>query len=116
MLIDEDGIDLNMWKEKLDSGETANLQKLTDEMISRNLRNSVFVNITANDKVAGTYEKLLQKSVTVVACNKIAASSAYSNYKKLKDLAREYNSQFLFETNVEAKYCSNNSHFKRFDA
>jgi aspartokinase/homoserine dehydrogenase 1 len=37
-----------------------------------------------------------------VACNKIAASSAYSNYKKLKDLAREYNSRFLFETNVGA--------------
>jgi aspartokinase/homoserine dehydrogenase 1 len=37
-----------------------------------------------------------------VACNKIAASSAYDNYKRLKDLAHEYNCQFLFETNVGA--------------
>jgi len=102
MLIDEEGIDIKNWKEKLEAGETASLQKLTDEIISRNLRNSVFVDITANDKVAGVYGLLLQKSISVVACNKVAASSAYSNYKKLKDLAREFNSQFLFETNVGA--------------
>ena len=78
----------------------ANLQKFIHEIINRNLRNSIFVDITANDKVAAVYDQLLQKSISVVACNKIAASSAYSNYKKLKDLAREFNCQFLFETNV----------------
>ncbi|MEO7983419.1 MAG: bifunctional aspartate kinase/homoserine dehydrogenase I [Bacteroidota bacterium] len=102
MLIDEEGIALDQWKEKLDAGETASLQKFIDEIISRNLRNSVFVDITANDKVATVYDQLLQKSISVVACNKVAASSAYSNYKKLKDLAREFSSQFLFETNVGA--------------
>ena len=102
MLIDEEGIDLNNWKEKLDGGETASLHKFIDEIISRNLRNSIFVDITANDKVAIVYDQLLKKSISVVACNKVAASSAYSNYKSLKDLSREFNSQFLFETNVGA--------------
>ncbi|MFN2439164.1 MAG: bifunctional aspartate kinase/homoserine dehydrogenase I, partial [Chitinophagaceae bacterium] len=102
MLINEKGIDLNKWNEKLDQGETANLQKFVDEIISRNLRNSIFVDITANDKVAAIYDQLLQKSISVVACNKVAAASSYDNYKKLKDLAREFNSQFLFETNVGA--------------
>ncbi|MDZ4795390.1 MAG: bifunctional aspartate kinase/homoserine dehydrogenase I [Bacteroidota bacterium] len=102
MLINEEGIDLDSWKEKLDAGETASLQKFADEIISRNLRNSVFVDITANDKVATVYNQLLQKSIAVVACNKVAASSAYSNYKNLKDLAREFSTQFLFETNVGA--------------
>jgi bifunctional aspartokinase / homoserine dehydrogenase 1 len=102
MLIDEDGIDLKNWKIKLDAASVANLQKFIDEIIARNLRNSVFVDITANDKVAVVYSQLLQKSISVVACNKVAASSAYDNYKKLKDLAREYNCQFLFETNVGA--------------
>jgi len=102
MLIDEDGIDLNSWKQKLDGGNEAGLQEFVDEVISRNLRNSIFVDITANEKVAGIYDQLLQKSISVVACNKVAASSAYGNYKKLKDLAREYNAQFLFETNVGA--------------
>lgn len=102
MLIDEEGIDLANWKEKLDAGETASLQQFVEEIVSRNLRNSIFVDITANDKVAAVYDQLLQKSISVVACNKVAASSAYSNYKKLKDLSREFNSQFLFETNVGA--------------
>ncbi len=102
MIIKEDGIDLDNWKNQLDEGETANLEKFTEEIINRNLRNSIFVDITANDKVASVYDQLLQKSISVVACNKIAASSVYDNYKKLKDLAREYNCQFLFETNVGA--------------
>ena len=52
--------------------------------------------------MAGVYDQLLENSISVVACNKVAASSAYDNYKKIKDLAREFNSQFLFETNVGA--------------
>ncbi len=102
MLIDEEGIDLYNWKEKLDAGHTANLQQFINQIISRNLRNSIFVDVTANDKVAGVYDQLLEKSVAVVACNKVAASSTYSNYSKLKDLAREFSTKFLFETNVGA--------------
>jgi len=102
MLLDEEGIDLKSWKKKLEAAPAADLQKFIDEIIARNLRNSVFVDITANDQVAKVYNQLLQKSISVVACNKVAASSAYDNYKKLKDLAREYNSHFLFETNVGA--------------
>ncbi len=102
MLIEEEGVDMNTWKENLAAGEPADLQKFVNEIIGRNLRNSIFVDITANEKVASVYDQLLEKSISVVACNKVAASSAYSNYKKLKDLAREFSSQFLFETNVGA--------------
>ena len=102
MLIDETGIAINTWKERLDAGEKANLQQFIDEIISRNLRNSIFVDITANETVASVYDQLLKKSIAVVACNKVAASSKYINYKKLKDLAREFSCQFLFETNVGA--------------
>ncbi len=102
MRLQEEGIDLAKWKEELDAGQPASLQGFVEEIIRRNLRNSLFVDITANDKVASVYDQLLQKSISVVACNKVAASSAYTNYKKLKDLAREFNCQFLFETNVGA--------------
>ena len=102
MLVNEDGIDLRNWKSLLDTGNKAELQQFVDEIISRNLRNSIFVDITANADVAAVYAQLLRKSIAVVACNKVAASSRYQEYKKLKDLAREYNSQFLFETNVGA--------------
>jgi len=102
MLLREDGVDLNNWKDELERGESASIQNFVDGIIARNLRNSIFVDVTANDKVAGVYDKLLQKSISIVACNKIAASSAYVQYKRLKDLANEFNCQFLFETNVGA--------------
>ena len=102
MLLEENGINLLTWEEKLNNGNKANLQAFINEIIERNLRNSVFVDITANDVVAGVYDQLLKKSISVVACNKVAASSAFDNYKKLKDLAREFNCHFLFETNVGA--------------
>ena len=69
---------------------------------SKNLRNAVFVDVTANEAVAMSYDQLLQRSISVVACNKVACSSSYGYYKKLKDLAREHNCLFLFETNVGA--------------
>ncbi len=102
MLIDEEGIGLEQWQECLDRGENADLEGYVEAIIGRNLRNSIFVDITASEEVAGVYGQLLRKSISVVACNKVATSLAYPNYKKLKDLAVEYSSEFLFETNVGA--------------
>jgi aspartokinase/homoserine dehydrogenase 1 len=78
------------------------LEEFVDTVIAKNLRNSVFVDVTASDKVAKVYEDLLVKSISIVACNKIACSSAYEYYKRLNFLSQEYNAPFLFETNVGA--------------
>jgi aspartokinase/homoserine dehydrogenase 1 len=102
MLFNNDGIDLNNWKELLQQGVSMNLQELSAEIQRKNLRNSVFVDVTANDDIAKIYDGLLQKSISVVACNKVAASAKYDYYKKLKSDAHEYSSLFLFETNVGA--------------
>ncbi|MHA4808532.1 bifunctional aspartate kinase/homoserine dehydrogenase I [Flavitalea flava] len=102
MVFNDEGIDLQNWKSLLDQGEPMDLEDWVRGILSRNLRNVVFADVTANQQVAGCYDRLLQKSISVVACNKIACSSPYGYYKKLKDLAREYNSLFLFETNVGA--------------
>ncbi|HLP38875.1 bifunctional aspartate kinase/homoserine dehydrogenase I [Lacibacter sp.] len=102
MLINENGIDLNKWDELLQSGEASNLDQFVQSIIKRNLRNSVFVDVTANAIIADVYASLLEKSIAVVACNKVAASSKLSNYKKLKHLSTEFNAPFLFETNVGA--------------
>lgn len=101
MVISEEGLNGN-WEIQLASGEKADLSAFVQQIISRNLRNSVFVDVTAHESVAQVYGSLLQKSIAVVACNKIAASSPYANYARLKELAREYNTRFLFETNVGA--------------
>ncbi len=102
MLLNDSGIELSNWKEGLAASADANIHSFVEAIIEKNLRNSVFVDVTANAEVAGVYGSLLQKSISVVACNKIACSAPYAEYKHLKSLAREFNAQFLFETNVGA--------------
>jgi aspartokinase/homoserine dehydrogenase 1 len=102
MVFEEDGINLNEWKAKIDQGETANAAAFIKRVAEVNLRNSIFVDITANYEIAGIYDQFLSKNVAVVTCNKIACSSDYDNYKNLKNLSRKYNAPFLFETNVGA--------------
>ena len=102
MIFDEDGIDLKNWKEQLAKGEKASLQGFFENAKALNLRNSIFVDVTANKDVADLYAQYLRESIGIVACNKIACSSEYSNYKELKRLSLKYNAPLLFETNVGA--------------
>jgi aspartokinase/homoserine dehydrogenase 1 len=102
MYFDEDGIPLKEWQSLLEKGETANKEQFIANVKALNLRNSIFVDITANEEVSKTYEQYLKQNVAVVTCNKIACSSAYDNYKNLKSLSRKFNAPFLFETNVGA--------------
>ena len=102
MIFREEGIDLDHWKEALEKGDKMDLAGWVANIQSRNLRNAVFADVTANNEVATCYDSLLQKSISVVACNKVACSSPYGYYRRLKDLSREYNALFLFETNVGA--------------
>jgi aspartokinase/homoserine dehydrogenase 1 len=102
MFFNDEGIKALQWKEFLQKADTMNLQELVSTIQKKNLRNSVFIDVTADEDVAKTYNSFLQKSISVVACNKIACSSSYEYYKSLKDLAREFNALFLFETNVGA--------------
>jgi aspartokinase/homoserine dehydrogenase 1 len=105
ILFDEDGIDLLNYESRITNdgiNQSSTSAAIAELIIEKNLRNSIFVDVTANAEVVETYSKLLQKAVSVIACNKIAASSEYENYRKLKDTAREYNANFLFETNVGA--------------
>jgi aspartokinase/homoserine dehydrogenase 1 len=102
MIFNDEGINLNDWKEQLSEGAEMNIQGFVDTVIEKNLRNTVFADVTANEKVAACYDQLLKKSISVVACNKIACSSSFEYYTELKKLATEFNAQFFFETNVGA--------------
>ena len=101
-LINIEGLDLTNWKEQLAAAPTGTTAEYVAAITDNNLRNSIFVDVTAHETVANVYAQLLEKAVSVVACNKIACSSPYENYAKLKSLAREFNASFLFETNVGA--------------
>ena len=101
MVFNDEGIDLENWKELLAKVKPMNMQEFIDIIRSKNLRNSVFADVTANDNGCNVMTSFCKKYFSV-ACNKVACSSSYDYYKKLKDLAREFNAPFLFETNVGA--------------
>ena len=102
MLVNEEGLDPGSARDLLGNAAAGDVAAFTDEILARNLRNSIFVDVTASPEVVEMYPKLMEKSISVIACNKIAASSGYDKYQYLKGLAREYNTNFLFETNVGA--------------
>lgn len=102
MVFDENGISLKDWETALAEGQKADQSLFFQTIKSYNNRNSIFVDNTASPAVSDTYVSYLKNSISVVTCNKIACSSAYENYRELKDLARKYNAPFLFETNVGA--------------
>ena len=101
-IFSRDGIDLGNYKELLNASEPSNAQKMLDGVLSMNIFNSVFVDCTASAEVAGLYQSLLEHNVSVVACNKIAASSDFADYLKLKKTALKHGVKFRFETNVGA--------------
>ena len=102
MVFNDEGIRLSEWEKHIEKGENAALAGFFEKVKALNLRNSVFVDITANDKVANMYANYLKNSIAVVACNKIASSATFKKYKQLKELSKEYNVPYLFETNVGA--------------
>ena len=97
-----DGLDLKNWRKLLKSGNKMNLNLLYNNVKKLNLRNSIFIDNTASEKISNEYEKYLKNNIGVVTCNKIACADRYNKYLNLKNLSRKYGSPFLFETNVGA--------------
>ena len=103
MLFNKDGIDLNTYAQDLGSnGLKVNSELICKEILEMNIFNSVFVDCTASPQVAALYQELIQNNISVVAANKIAASSEYDKYIDLKETARRRGVKYLFETNVGA--------------
>ena len=103
MLLNPEGINLSGYREELEKlGEKADIELFIQKMQFLNLRNSVFIDCTADPGIASNYLKVLNSYVSVVTANKIACSGGYSLYQELKKTAREKNVKFMFETNVGA--------------
>lgn len=101
-IFSRDGIDLANYHELLEKADPSNTEHLRNEIIGMNIFNSVFVDCTASGEVAELYQTLLEHNISVVAANKVAASSDYDSYIKLKETALRRGVKFLFETNVGA--------------
>lgn len=101
-LFNSDGIDLANYRELLADAPESNEKKLCDAIIEMNCFNSVFVDCTASKEVAEIYQPLLEHNISVIAANKIAASSSYEKYARLKETALARGVFFRYETNVGA--------------
>ena len=101
-IFNRDGLNLDNFREELKASEPSDNEKLRDKILSMNIFNSVFVDCTASKEVASLYQTLLEHNVSVIAANKIAASSEYENYERLKKTAIQRGVVFRFETNVGA--------------
>ncbi|MDR1343925.1 MAG: bifunctional aspartate kinase/homoserine dehydrogenase I [Tannerellaceae bacterium] len=103
LLLCREGLNLDGCIPELrEKGENSSPRYLCEEILKMNIFNSVFVDCTASAEIAGIYEELLKNNISVVAANKVAASSMYGNYVKLKETARQRDIKYLFETNVGA--------------
>ncbi|MDP4223681.1 MAG: bifunctional aspartate kinase/homoserine dehydrogenase I [Bacteroidota bacterium] len=103
MIIGNQHLPLEGWRERLENeGEKSDIDSFISRMTKLNLRNSVFIDCTANDRVAGTYAEILKNYVSVVTASKIACSSEYCYYHELKSLASERGIRFMYETTVGA--------------
>jgi len=104
MIFDREGLDPASIAGKLsgDQDEKSDMHNFCAKMIGMNMFNSVFVDCTAEKKVADQYHTILNNFISIVAANKVAASSDYEAYRELKELAANHGVKYLFETNVGA--------------
>lgn len=102
MVLSDTGIDLTSWEDALAQGEKSDVDSFFAHAKKLNLRNSIFVDNTANEAIATEYQRYLENNIGIVTCNKIACADQLSNYQTLKKTSRKYSSPFLFETNVGA--------------
>lgn len=101
-IYDRDGLDLADYRKQLDTSEESTPKKLHDTVIGMNIFNSVFVDCTASKEISNLYQDLLEHNISVIAANKLAASSDYEDYIRLKRTAIARGVKFRFETNVGA--------------
>lgn len=103
MIIREEGITGPDWKSvMMASDQKSNLESFTGQMFSLNLPNTIFIDNTSSSDVSALYERILEKSISIVTSNKLAASSSFENYSRLKRMAVRKRVQFGFGSNVGA--------------
>lgn len=101
-IFNRDGIDLENYHKQLKNSKESDTSNLRKEVIGMNIFNSVFVDCTASKDVSALYQEFLEHNISVIAANKIAASSDYGSYIRLKKTALSKGVKFRFETNVGA--------------
>ena len=102
-LLNENGIDLNHYKNNLDSNlQSFDKEKLKAFRQQSNMINPIIVDCTSSTAIAKDYCDFFQAGYHIVAANKKANTLSYEYYQLLKHTAIHTNRQFNYETNVGA--------------
>ena len=103
MLFNKKGISLDSWNEELqNSAKSMKIDNYIDNIKKLNLRNSIFIDNTASADVIKAYKEIAELNISIVASNKIMASSPLKEYGDFKNIIKKRNLKFLHETNVAA--------------
>lgn len=101
-VIDEEGLDPATAVSLLPGGASSENNGFVEALKGISMENSIFVDCTASKDISQQYPELFKYGYSVVACNKIAFSAPYSEYKAMKDAAVRYGVSLRYETTVGA--------------
>jgi bifunctional aspartokinase / homoserine dehydrogenase 1 len=103
ILFNQEGISADFWKKEMqDSGRAGKIDEFLDEAFMMNLPNSVFVDNTGSKEIPGLYNRLFEKSFSVVTCNKIGNTGNFQTYFRYREVAARFGVDYWYETTVGA--------------
>ncbi len=96
------GIEAKEAGELLNNGESYNMETFADKIRSCSCGENIFVDCTSSNDLASLYSDILSSGCNIVTANKIANSSGYRTYVKIRESAVKGRAKFLYDTNVGA--------------
>ena len=103
MIFNENGINLDTWKESLEKSETpSSIDSIIAFVKETKPLNPIFVDCTANYDLPKRYIEILEAGMNIAVANKRANSMNQAFYNKLRETATKMHCSFLYETNVGA--------------
>jgi aspartokinase/homoserine dehydrogenase 1 len=102
MVLGEQRIDLDHWRDAMKKGVAMNADKLVDHVQTDYLPHSVLIDCSASQAVADRDVDWLKRGIHVITPNKRAHSGPMAYYRDLKHLSRGARTHFLYEATVGA--------------
>jgi bifunctional aspartokinase / homoserine dehydrogenase 1 len=105
MAIDEQRIDLDDWRGRLDRSERsvpADLDRLAGHIHTESVPHAVVIDCTASEEVGLRYLDWLSQGIHVITPNKKANSGSLDYYRSLEEGSRRADAHYLYETTVGA--------------
>ena len=103
LLLAKDGVAKNWSTSLTENGlEETTISDVIDFANQHHFENLIAVDNTASVSFVENYIPLIEAGFDLVSCNKIANTLSFDFYKELRVKLKDYNKQYLYETNVGA--------------